>query len=394
MKTTWLFGLLALLALSASFPLEPAHAGITENQREEIGEPDAPADISIVQVAGPFEFPWSIAFLPDGSMLVTERVGRLQLVQPGRGASEVAGLPRVLNQDQAGLLDVAVDPGFAENRIVYLSYVHGTTGSSAVRVLKATLDQQSLRLTEHRVIFESTPAAIMQLFGGRIAVTGDNHLFLTLGDRWNPERTQDLSNHTGKIIRIRTDGSVPQDNPFVSIPGARPEIWTHGHRNPQGLAFDARTNQLWSHEHGPLGGDELNLIVAGRNYGWPVITHGLDYSGKPFGEGAAKEGMEQPFHFWTVAIAPSGLAIESTGDTTVFWIGALAGRSLVRLEMEHGRIVREQLLLQNELGRIRDVRISPDGLLYLVADASGGALYRLDSVVEQAWRHGTGRRRL
>ena len=390
MKTTWVFRLLAL-AVSAFFCLEAAHADITQNLGE-IGESDAPTDISLVQVAGPFEFPWSITFLPDASLLVTERAGRLQLVQPGLAASEVAGLPKVLYHQQAGLLDVAVDPGFAENRIVYLSYVHGTTSSSAVRVLKARLDQQSLRLTEHQVIFESTPAALMELFGGRIAVTGDGHLFLTLGDRWMPESAQDLSNHAGKIIRIRTDGSIPEDNPFVSIPGAQPEIWTYGHRNPQGLAFDARTNQLWSHEHGPLGGDELNLIVAGRNYGWPVITHGLAYSGKPMGEGTAKEGMEQPFHFWPVATAPSGLAVESAANITVFWIGALAGRSLVRLEMEHGRMVLEQRLLQNVLARIRDVRIGPHGLPYLITDSSVGAVYRLNSV-EHAWIHGTNKSR-
>ena len=394
MKTNGLFRPLALLALFACSPLEPACGGITQNRGEEVGEPDAPTEISIVQIAGPFEFPWSIAFLPDGSTLVTERVGRLQLIQHGMAPSEIAGIPSILNDDQAGLLDVAVDPAFGENRTVYLSYVHGTTSSSAVRVLKARLDQASLRLTEHQVIFESAPGTITKLFGGRIAVTHDGYLFLTLGERWQPERAQDLSKNAGKIIRIRTDGSVPQDNPFISVPGAQPQIWTYGHRNPQGLAFDARTNKLWSHEHGPLGGDELNLILPGRNYGWPVITYGLDYSGKPIGEGAAKEGMEQPFHFWPAAIAPSGLAIESTGDITVFWITALAGRALVRLEMEHGRIVREHRLLQNKFGRIRDVRISPDGLLYMITDSSGGALYRLESIVEQASRHRSSRRRL
>jgi aldose sugar dehydrogenase len=394
MKTACMSGLLTLLALSAPLPLEPVDAGIGGNQREQIGEADARADVSIEEVAGPFEFPWSIAFLPDGSLLVTERVGRLQLIQFGLGPREVAGLPTILNHDHAGLLDIAVDPGFAENRIVYFSYVHGTKDLSCVRVLKARLNQQNLRLTEHQIIFDSTPAEITELFGGRMVITGDGHLFLTLGDRWKPERAQDLSNHGGKIVRIRTDGSIPQDNPFVLIPDARPEIWTYGHRNPQGLALDARTNHLWSHEHGPLGGDELNLIVAGRNYGWPVITHGLDYSGKPIGEGTAKEGMEQPTHFWTGSTAPSGLAVENKGAITVFWIGALAGRSLVRLEMEHGRIVREHRLLQNELGRIRDVRISPDGLVYLITDSYRGALYRLDPAVEQAWRRGMGGRRL
>jgi glucose/arabinose dehydrogenase len=394
MKTTCLSGLLALLSLSAPLPLVPAHATIEGNQPEQIGEADAGADIAIEEVASPFEFPWSIAFLPDGSLLVTERIGRLQLIQFGLDPREVAGLPTILNRDHAGLLDIVLDPGFAENRIVYFSYVHGTENLSSVRVMKARLDQQNVRLAEHQVIFDSTPADMTELFGGRMTITGDGHLFLTLGDRWRAEHAQDLSNHEGKIIRIRTDGSIPQDNPFVSIPDARPELWSYGHRNPQGLALDARTNQLWSHEHGPLDGDELNLIVAGRNYGWPVITHSRDYSGKPIGEGTAKVGMEQPIHFWTGSTAPSGLAVENKGTITVFWIGALAGRSLVRLEMEHGRIVREDRLLQDELGRIRDVRISPDGLVYLITDSYRGALYRLDPSVEQAVKLGMGRSRL
>jgi glucose/arabinose dehydrogenase len=251
--------------------------------------------------------------------------------------------------------------------------------------MSAKLGRSGKKLVEQKVIFESTPATSTKQVGGRIAFM-DGHLFLTLGYRGQPERAQDLSHHAGSIIRIRTDGSVPQDNPFVSVPDARPEIWTYGHRNPQGLAFDTRTGQLWSHEHGPLGGDELNLIVAGRNYGWPVITHGLDYSGEPIGEGTAKEGMEQPVHYWTPGIAPSGLAVETVGGTTVFWIGALVGQSLVRLDMEDGRIVREERLLRNELGRIRDVRIGPDGLLYVITDDPEGTFYRLEPAVEQAWR--------
>lgn len=390
MKRIWLLGLLAQLALCASFPLGPASAHITE--QEEIIEPHDTAEFAAVRVAGPFEFPWSIAFLPDSSILLTEQPGRLQLIPSGSVAREVAGLPPVLSKGYAGLLDVAVDPGFSENRTVYLSYVHGTEVSSTIRVLRAKLDQSSKTLVGQQVIFESIPAASPEQLGGRIAVTGDGHLFLTLGDRWEPARAQNLSDHAGSIIRIRTDGSVPVDNPFVSVPGARSEIWSYGHRNPQGLAFDARTGKLWSHEHGPQGGDELNLIVSGRNYGWPVITHGLDYSGKPIGEGTAKEGMEQPLHHWSPAIAPSGLAVESAGGVTVFWIGALGGQSLVKLEMEAGRIVREQRLLQNELGRIRDVRIGSDGPLYLITDDPEGALYRLEPAVEQAQTGGNRRR--
>lgn len=386
-KRFWSHGLLAQLVVYTSLSLVPASAYITELQ--DIIEPHEPTEFSIVQVAGPFEFPWSFAFLPDSSILVTERPSRLRLITPGSVAREVAGLPPILNKDLAGLLDVAIDPGFAENRIVYLSYVHGTAAASTVRVLRAKLDENRTLIDRH-VIFESYPAAhSAEQLGGRIAITGDGYLFLTLGDRWKPERAQDLSDHAGSIIRIHTDGSIPKDNPFVSMPGARPEIWSYGHRNPQGLAINAHTGKLWSHEHGPMGGDELNLVIAGRNYGWPVITFGLDYSGKPIGEGTAKEGMEQPVHHWTPSIAPSGLAIENAGGVTVFWIGALAGQSLVRLEMQDGRIVREQRLLKDELGRIRDVRIGPDGLLYLITDGPEGALYRLQPAVEQALRRGT-----
>jgi len=394
MKETPLFGLLAVLALFASLPFDAALARITEDH-EEIREPDDPADLTAVRVAGPFEFPWSIAFLPNGSTLLTEVPGRLKLILPGSVAREVAGLPAILRKDLAGLLDVAVDPRFSENSTVYLSYVHGTAVSSTIRVLRAKLDEQSQTLLGQQVIFESTPpGASAEQLGGRIVVTDDGDVFLTLGDRWKPERAQDLSDHAGSIIRIRTDGSVPKNNPFVSVPGAMPEIWSKGHRNPQGLALDARTGKLWSHEHGPLGGDELNLIVAGRNYGWPVITHGLDYSGKPIGEGTAKEGMEQPVYHWTPAIAPSGLTIESVGEVTVFWIGALAGQSLVRLELENGRVVREQRLFKDELGRIRDVRIGPDGLLYVITDSPEGALYRLEPSVEQARKRGSSRTHL
>lgn len=389
-KKAWLFRLLAPLFFGVMFFPPSASARITEwsssNHSYDITE------FSAVEVAGPFEFPWSFAFLPDRSILVTERPGRLQLITPGSAPREVAGLPPIFSRNHAGLLDVAIDPGFTENRIVYLSYAHGSAAGFTMRVLRAKLDQNRT-LIDHRVIFESHPAADSNAqLGGRIAISSDGYLFLTLGDRWRPEHAQDLSDHDGSIIRIRTDGSIPEDNPFLSAPGARPEIWSYGHRNPQGLAIDPQTGRLWSHEHGPMGGDELNLIIGGRNYGWPVVTYGLDYSGKPIGEGTAKDGMEQPIHYWTPAIAPSGLAIESTENITVFWIGALAGQSLIRLEMQDGQIVYEQRLLKSEVGRIRDVRIDPDGMLYLITDSPEGRLFRLDTAVEQAMRRGNSRR--
>lgn len=345
----------------------------------------AVAQRPINEVAGPFQWPSSIAFMPDGAILVSERVGRLQLIRPQSNPTEISGLPPVFSKDQAGLLDIAVDPRFSENRTVYFSYVHGTDKSSTVRVAKAKFDDTGNRLRNHRVIFESTPGTGAEQVGGRVAVTADGHVFLTLGDRWQRDRAQALSDLAGSIVRFRTDGTVPKDNPFAALRGARPEIWTYGHRNPQGLAFDAQ-GRLWSHEHGPKGGDELNLIVAGRNYGWPVITYGREYSGEAIGEGTAKDGMEQPVHHWTPAIAPSGLAVEHANGRTIFWISTLAGQSLIRLELESGGVTSEQRLLQDEIGRIRDVRIGPDGLLYLISDHDEGWLYRLDPEVQAGGR--------
>jgi glucose/arabinose dehydrogenase len=230
-----------------------------------------------------------------------------------------------------------------------------TETSSTIRVLRASLDQRRPKLKNKQVIFESSPPApSVEQLGGRIAVTSGGYLFLTLGDRWERKRAQDLADHAGSIIRIRTDGSVPQDNPFVSLPGAKPEIWSYGHRNAQGLAFHARSGQLWSHEHGPKGGDELNLIISGRNYGWPVITHGIGYADEPIGEGTAKESMEQPIHHWTPSIAPSGLALEGLDRVTGLW-----------------------------LGRIRDVRIDANGLVYFITDDPAGVLYRLEPGAKQ-----------
>ena len=376
-----------LIGLAAVGLLGPAAARTPEADKD-----DPRADMSAefndgfepVPIAGPFEFPWSFAFLPDGSVLLTERAGRLQLVRPGLGAREVAGLPSILTAGQAGLLDIALDHNHARNGIVYLSYVHGTEEKSKLRVLRARFDRARIALVDKLVIFQSTPQRSLEMFGGRMVVTGDRHLFLALGDRWEHNRAQDLSNHAGKIIRIRTHGSVPDDNPFVDTPGARPEIWSYGHRNPLGLALDERSNLLWLHENGPLGGDELNLIMPGRNYGWPVISHGKHYSGEPVPGGTAREGMEQPLHVWTPSIAPSGLAIAEGHDNPVMWVGALAGEALIRLAMGEKHIASEQRFLEREIGRIRDVRIGPDGLLYVVTDDAEGRLYRLDPIVEQA----------
>jgi len=385
-------GLAALLLALGTFPVSARVA--TEDPSSE--QPPE-ATVEAVPVAGPFEFPWSAAFLPDGAVLVTERPGRLQLLATPSERREVSGLPPVFSNVEhghAGLLDVAIDPQFADNSRIYLSYVHGSAGHSTLRVARATLDLPRAELTNIEVIFESNAGDKPELYGARMALSPHGYLFLTLGDRWQPAKAQDITQTTGTIIRIHSDGSIPTDNPFVfEIPEARPEIWSYGHRNPLGLALDA-DGRLWSHENGPQGGDELNLIEPGRNYGWPVISHGLEYAEPPpsgHGQprtivGTAREGMEQPVHHWTPAIAPSGLAVENADEALVFWIGALRGNALVRLEMQNREILQEQHIFAQELGRIRDVRIASDGQLYLLTDGPEGFLYRIDPLIEQVSR--------
>lgn len=338
-----------------------------------------------VRIGGTFEFPWSIAFLPDRALLLTERVGRLNLVRPDGSVQGVTGLPPVFRSGGAGLLDVAVDPDFARNRLIYFSYIHGNRTRSTMRVMRAQLSRDGKRLGARLVLFESSAAERDEQYGGRLAVTADGFLFLTIGDRWEPDRAQRLDDHLGTVIRIRSDGGVPPDNPFRDREDAKPEIWSYGHRNSQGLALDEARGDLYAVEHGPMGGDELNRIEPGRNYGWPVISHGIGYDGTPMAGGKAQAGMEQPAHVFgePPAQAPSGLAIDDAGGAPILWVGTLAGQALLRLDRD-GEGWRETRLLHERLGRIRDVRIGPDGLLYVITDASEGALFRLDPIVEQA----------
>ncbi len=332
------------------------------------------------RVAGPFDQPRSVGFLPDGSFLVTERTGQLQLVRTTGESRLIAGVPEVLTLGHGGLLDLALDPDFAANATIYFSYLVGQEQASRMRVMKATLDEGNGTLTDQQVLFESTAGPRPEQIGGRLAVTPDGYLFLSLGDRWSGDPAQDLSNDDGKIIRIRTDGSIPESNPFRWRVGARPEIWSYGHRNPQGLAYDATRGELWSDEHGPQGGDELNLVLHGRNYGWPLIGYGVDYSGRPIGNGlAASPGLEQPVHYWVpVSIAPSGLALEPDPANRIVWISTLAAETLVRLTFGDGCTVSEEHFLEHGLGRLRDVRIDPSGVLYVLTDGPEGMLYRLN----------------
>lgn len=341
---------------------------------------DAP--VRVETVARGLEHPWGLAFLPDGRMLVTERPGRLRLVErDGRLSEPLAGVPPVYARGQGGLLDVALSPTFARDRLVYLSFAEPGTGGAGTAVARGRLGERGLEGTQ--VIWRQQPKVEgPNHWGSRLVFRRDGTLFVTLGDRFAyRERAQDLSTTIGKIVRINADGSVPRDNPFVGRPGVRPEIWSYGHRNVQAAALHPQTGQLWTAEHGARGGDELNHPEAGKNYGWPVITYGVDYSGARIGEGTAKPGMEQPVYYWDPVIAPSGMTFY-TGQAFPDWrgslfIGSLRPGLLVRLTLADDRVTREERYLAHLRERIRDVRQGPDGLLYLLTDSPEGRILRV-----------------
>ena len=336
-------------------------------------------------IAEGLEHPWALAFLPDGRYLVTERVGRLRVIEPdGRLREPVAGLPPIEVGGQGGLLDVITDREFAANRRIFFCFTEPGAGGNSTALASASLSADLSRLASLRVIFSQHPKVPgRHHFGCRIVELPDGTLALTLGERFNRmEDAQRLDNHLGKIVRVGKDGSVPRDNPFVGQAGARPEILSYGHRNPQGAVLGA-DGRLWMHEHGPQGGDEINRIEPGRNYGWPVITHGERYGGGAIGEGiTAREGMEQPIHHWTPSIAPSGMALLASDRYGPAWRGSLFIGSvkfdfLTRVEIQGYRVIREERVLQTRGQWIRDVREGPDGLLYLLNDSRNGRLLRL-----------------
>lgn len=340
----------------------------------------------VVTLLKGLEYPWSVAFLPDGRMLVTERAGRLRLVgQDLRlDPKPIAGLPDVVGTGQGGLFDVVLHPEHAQNGWIYWAYNAPGAGGWGTALARGKL--QGSRMTEVQVLFSMKPKTrSSQHFGGRIVFDKAGMLYLTLGDRGDKERAQKLDDHAGSVIRLHDDGRVPIDNPFAKRVEALPEKWTLGNRNMQGASLHPKTGELWTHEHGPQGGDEVNVMRAGLNYGWPVITYGVNYGfGTRIGEGHAKPGMVQPLHLWVPSIAPSGMAFVSgskfpkwTGDLLV---GALRDQMLVRLELDGEKVVREERLLRGLVGRIRDVRMGPDGLVYLLTDDSEGALLRLEPV--------------
>ena len=338
----------------------------------------------VVKVAGGLEHPWSVAFLPDGRMLVTEREGRLRRVSKD-GKLEpkpIEGVPEVVQRGQSGLFDVALDPKYPENHFIWLAYTGRGEGGIGTELARGRLAEG--RLEDVKVIFRERPKARASIqFGGRIVFDGKGHVFLTLGDLGDKERAQEPGDDAGSVIRLELDGSVPKDNPFVGKAGWRAEKYDLGHRNMQGAALHPKTGLLWTHEHGPQGGDEINIIRPGRNYGWPVITYGVNYgTGTRIGEGTSKPGMEQPLYYWVPSIAPSGMAFY-TGHRYPKWkgdlfVGSLKFRLLVRLRLDGDKVVKEERMLKDAIGRIRDVRQGPDGLLYLVTDEDPGGLYRLE----------------
>lgn len=371
-------GIVAVLLAGASLLLSaPSHA--------QAGVSGSPVQLHAQVLAEGLEHPWALAFLPDGRFLVTERVGRLRVIEPdGRLREPVAGLPPIEVGGQGGLLDVITDREFAANRRIFFCYTEPGAGGNSTALASASLSTDLRRLASLQVIFSQNPKLPgRHHFGCRIVELPDGTLALTLGERFNRmEDAQRLDNHLGKVVRIGKDGSVPSDNPFVGRPGARPEILSYGHRNAQGavLGTDGR---LWMHEHGPQGGDEINRIEPGRNYGWPVITYGERYGGGPIGEGiTAREGMEQPIHYWTPSIAPSGMALLASDRYGPAWRGSLFIGSvkfdfLTRVEIQGDRVIREERVLQTRGQWIRDVREGPDGLLYLLNDSRNGRLLRL-----------------
>lgn len=338
-------------------------------------------ELEVKLVASGLRFPWGMAFMPDGNLLVTERVGQLRVITPdGRVSEPVKGVPAVFSQQQGGLLDVTLDPEFSKNRLIYLSYAEPEGGKAGTAVAKAELKDGNLENLQ--VIFRQFPKTQGAVhFGSRLAFAPDGNLFITLGDRGDHmDEAQRLGTHIGKIIRIHPDGSVPADNPFVNDPKAKPEIWSYGHRSVQGAAIHPKTGELWIHEHGPKGGDEINIPQPGKNYGWPQASYGVHYNGMPIKDEHTGQGFEEPIHHWTPSIAPSGMVFY-TGNLFPGWrgsllVGALAGKHVSRLSTDGKKILgEEQLLIQS--ARFRDVEQGPDGALYLLTDEENGRLLKV-----------------
>ena len=371
---------LALVAVAPLLLTVPAAA-------DDIFDTDT-GPIRVETFATGLNHPWSLAFLPDGGMLVTERRGNLRFVSDsGEVSTPIPGVPEVVARGQGGLLDVALHPRFADNRLIYLTFSEaGDGGTNGTAVARGVLNAEMTALDGVEVVFRQQPKVASNAhFGSRLVFDNDGLLWVTLGERSQAQfrvLAQDLGTHLGKVIRILEDGSVPADNPFVGVGGALPEIWSYGHRNPQGMALHPATGVVWTHEHGPRGGDEVQIPRAGANHGWPVFTYGTEYSGAPITNADDyPEAFARPIHQWTPSIAPSGMAFY-TGDLIPGWrgnllVGALAGQRLVRLELDGERVVGEEHLLRGMGKRIRDVRNGPDGAVWLLTDEPDGEILRI-----------------
>ena len=384
-----LSGVFAYLLLHPPFaPVSAAMAASAPRQTKQQQEfPSSLGTVRVETLTRGLENPWALAFLPDGRMLVTERPGRLRLIAAdGRPGSPISGLPAVHAQGQGGLLDVVIAPDFATSREIFLSYAEprGDRNGTAVARARLTLKGDGGALENVKVIFRQQPDIDSNLhFGSRLVFARDGTLFVTLGERGSErEHAQRLDGDLGKVVRITRDGEPAADNPFLGTKGARPELWSLGHRNPQGAALHPQSGALWLTEHGPQGGDEVNLVQPGRNYGWPVITYGLNYSGTKVGDGiTAKAGLEQPLWHWTPSIAPSGLAFYDHARFPLWrgnlFAGSLKFGFLSRLTLDGEKVVAEERLLEGLGQRIRDVRQGPDGALYLLTDQSEGELLKV-----------------
>jgi glucose/arabinose dehydrogenase len=366
------------ILLAASFLIATG----TRGQEQAFGS--SAGELEVRTIARGLANPWALAFLPDGKMLVTERPGSMRVVTAeGQISAPLKGVPEVWASGQGGLLDTVVDKAFAQNKTIYFCFAERTGGGGRTTVARAKLNDGNGRLDDVKIIFrQQGPLSSGNHYGCRIAQAEDGNLFVALGDHFtHRDQAQNLGNHLGKLIRIAPDGSVPSGNPFAGRTGAKPEIWSYGHRNVQALAINPASGDPWEIEHGPRGGDELNLIGKGKNYGWPVIGYGIDYSGAKIHDATARDGMEQPLKYWVPSIAPSGMAFY-TGKLFPKWngslfTGALRGTMLVRLTLNGNAVTSEERLLENLHERIRDVRQGPDGALWLLTDSSNGRVLRV-----------------
>ena len=373
---SWLVAVFLSCLIIAQIP--PAQAG--ETQDFSSGD----YALRAVTVASGLRHPWGMTFLPDGRMLVTEREGDIRIVTlAGEKSAPLKGVPEAYVSGQGGILDVALDPAFPENNLVYVSFSEPGPGGAGTAVLRAKLDLEGEALKQGEIIFRQEPKTNGgRHFGSRLVFAPDGTLFITVGERGERDRTQDFTINRGQVVRVNPDGTIPTDNPFVGVAGRRPEVWSYGHRNPQGAALHPQTGRLWTVEHGARGGDEINRPEAGKNYGWPVISYGRHYSGGKIGDGTHKAGYEQPLYYWDPSIAPSGMTFY-TGDAFPEWqgdlfVGSLKFGLLVRLDMDGDRVTAEERLLEGLDDRVRDVRQGPDGLIYLLTDDYDGRILRLE----------------